>query len=264
MPPQEFATGETKDESSRAGVSWAAIFAGAFTMGALGLILGVLGAGVGLSSVSQWLTESSQASRMSAGAVIWLILVQLVASAIGGYLAGRLRTKWVSLHNHEVYFRDTAHGFIAWAVALVISVLLFVSYTTAVATARPAVESAPANYFVDLMFRTDHPAPARNDQPLRTEAALILANALRHPDMSKPDEAYLAKVIIATTGLTQVEAQQRVSEAVAADREAADAARKVVAHSLYWLFVALLIGAFCASYAATIGGRRRDNVPALQ
>jgi hypothetical protein len=63
--------------------------------------------------------------------------------------------------------------------------------------------------------------------------------------------------------MSQAEAESRVNETVAADREAADAARKAVAHSLYWLFVAFLIGAFGASYAATIGGRQRDHVPAL-
>src|ERR1700688_553146 len=113
------------------------------------------------------------------------MLVQLVASSVGGYLAGRLRTKWVSLHTHEIYFRDTAHGFIAWAVALVISTLLLISYAASIA-ARPTVastENAPGNYFVDMLFRTDHPAAARTDQPLRSEAALILANTLRHPDM---------------------------------------------------------------------------------
>jgi hypothetical protein len=254
-----------KEEASGAGVSWAAVFAGAFTMGALVLILAFLGAGIGLSSVSPWPNDSAQASRVSAGAIIWLMLVQLVASSIGGYLAGRLRTKWVSLHTHEIYFRDTAHGFIAWAVALVISTLLFVSYTTSIA-ARPmaaSTESTGSNYFVDTLFRTDQPTAARTDQPLRSEAALILANALRHPDMAKQDQAYLTNLVVAGTGLSQGEAERRVTETVAADREAADTARKAIAHSLYWLFVAFLIGAFCASYAATIGGRQRDNVPAL-
>jgi hypothetical protein len=97
---------------------------------------------------------------------------------------------------------------------------------------------------------------------LRSEAALILANGLRHPDITKQDQTYLAHLVTAATGLTEAQAQQRVIETLTADREATDAARKAIAHSLYWLFVALLIGAFCASYAATIGGRQRDNVPA--
>ena len=38
----------------------------------------------------------------------------------GGYVAGRLRTRWVGVHTHEIFFRDTAHGFLAWALATVI------------------------------------------------------------------------------------------------------------------------------------------------
>ena len=179
--------------------------------------------------------------------------MQLIASSIGGYLAGRLRTRWVSLHTHEIYFRDTAHGFIAWAVALVISTLLFTSYAATIAT-RPTA-NAPENYFVDMLFRADHPVATRTDQPLRNEAGLILANDLRHPDMAKQDQTYLTNLVAAVTGLTQVEADRRaISRTVTADRESVDAARKAIAHSLYWLFVALLIGAFCASFSATIGG----------
>ena len=111
-----------------------------------------------------------------------------------------------------------------------------------------------------MLFRTGHPAAAITDQPLRSEAGPILANVLRRPDMAKQDEAYLANLVVAATGLSQGEAEQRITETVDADREAADMARKAIAHSLYWLFVAFLIGAFCASYAATIGGRQRDSV----
>jgi hypothetical protein len=254
-----------KGETSATGVSWAAVFAGAFAIGALALILAVLGGGIGLSSVSPWPSNAVQASRISAGAIVWLMLVQLIASSTGGYLAGRLRTKWVSLHTHEIYFRDTAHGFIAWAVALVISTILFASYATSIAT-RPTMsstENAPGNYFVDMLFRTDHPTAGRTDEPLRSEAAPILAHVLGHPDMAQRDEAYLANLVASATGLTTGEAEARVTETVAADRQAADMARKAIAHSLYWLFVAFLVGAFSASYAATIGGRQRDNVPAL-
>lgn len=252
-----------KDEASGAGVSWPAVFAGAFTMAALTLMLAVLGTGVGLSAVSPWPEAGAEASRVSVGAILWIIVVQIIASAIGGYLAGRLRTKWVALHTHEIYFRDTAHGFIAWAVALVLSTLFFVSYATAIAV-KPATSENAGNYFVDMLFRTDRPTASRNDQPLRNEAALVLTNALRNPDISEQDRNYLTSLVVASTGMNRPEAIRRVNDTVSADREAADTARKAIAHSLYWLFVAFLIGAFCASFAATIGGRQRDNVPAVQ
>lgn len=48
---------------------------------------------------------------------IAFIVIQWISASVGGYITGRLRLKWVGLHTHEVFFRDTAHGFITWAVA---------------------------------------------------------------------------------------------------------------------------------------------------
>lgn len=264
----DFAGIEAKEESHSSGVSWGAVFAGAFAAGALSLILMSLGAGMGLSALSPWPNSGVSAMRVGEMGIIWLILAQIISSAVGGYLGGRLRTKWVSVHTHEVYFRDTAHGFLVWAVALVISSLAFASYTASI-TRSASIASTSSNesqmatgneYFVDTLFRTDRPTTERNDAPMRTEAGLILANALRESDMSSQDKTYLANEIAARTGVTQAEAQRRLDDTMTAYRQAADTARKAVAHSLYWIFVALLIGAFCASYAATFGGRQRDHL----
>lgn len=254
-----------RNEAYSSGVSWAAVAAGAFATAALSLILLALGTGMGLSSVSPW--SSAGASRVGTMAVVWLIVVQIIASAIGGYLAGRLRTKWVSLHTHEVYFRDTAHGFLVWAVGLVITAVFFASAAASMAgktssTDAGSVASAASGnqYFVDSLFRTDHPTPEQNDPAVRSEAGLILANGIRQAEMPGQDQAYLAQLVASRTGLSPSEAQRRVAETVAAEQQAADQARKAAAHSLYWLFVALLIGAFCATFAATIGGKLRDHV----
>jgi hypothetical protein len=231
-----------------------------------------LGTGIGLSAVSPWPNANASLSRVGFGAIVWLILVQIAASAVGGYMAGRLRTKWVAVHTHEVYFRDTAHGFLVWSVSLVITSLFFASFATSIAAADRArpVSSAEAQagtatgnpYFVDMLFRTDNSKVDRNDAPVRSEAGLILANALRQPDISTSDKNYLTHLVATDTGLPQAEAERRVAETVAAERQVADDVRKAVAHSLYWLFVALLIGAFTASWAATIGGRLRDQMSA--
>ena len=103
------------------GVSWPAIFAGAAASAALSLILLVLGVGLGLSSVSPWSAQGASATTMGTATIVWILFVALVASGTGGYLAGRLRTKWVAVHTDEVYFRDTAHGFLAWSVATLIT-----------------------------------------------------------------------------------------------------------------------------------------------
>ena len=95
---------------------------------------------------------------------------------------------------------------------------------------------------------------------MRGEAERILANALRQGDIPAADRSYLAQLVASRTGLSQADAEKRVSDVFARAQESADTTRKTVAHSLLWLFLALLIGAFCASFAATIGGRQRDHV----
>ena len=97
---------------------------------------------------------------------------------------------------------------------------------------------------------------------LRAEADRIFAHALREGSMSQADNAYLARLISARTGLNEADAQRRVTDVFAQAQEAAETTRKAVAHLSLWLFVALLSGAFCSSFAGTIGGQQRDHVRA--
>lgn len=109
------------------GISWGAIFAGALAAAALTIILSVLGSGLGMAIVSPWSTAGVSATTFGISAILWLSITQIAASGMGGFLAGRLRVRWEGLHSDEVYFRDTAHGFLTWAIALVVTVSLFAS-----------------------------------------------------------------------------------------------------------------------------------------
>lgn len=265
-------SGYGNPEAHSCGVSWAAVIAGAFVAAALSLTLLALGAGFGLLSVSPWSSAGASATAVDAAAIIWLIVIQIVASGAGGYLAGRLRTKWAAIHTDEVYFRDTAHGFLVWAVAVVITAALHGSAGTAMVGGRaaaPDMLGRESNYFVDMLFRSPSGAPAApvggptasaGDSAVRGEAAGILANILRQKDAAAADQSYLVQLVRGRTGINESDAAQRVSEVVRRAREAADAARKATARLLLWTFLSLLIGAFCASYAATIGGRQRDRM----
>src|ERR1700692_4378147 len=102
---------------AQSAVSWAAIAAGAVAAAALALVLIAFGAGLGLSAVSPWSDTGVSASTFKNGTGISLVLGAVMSSAIGGYLAARLRVKWAGVHTHEVFFRDTAHGFLTWAFA---------------------------------------------------------------------------------------------------------------------------------------------------
>jgi hypothetical protein len=271
-PRSRFTDSFVQNEAYSSGVSWAAVIAGAFVAAALSLILLAFGTGLGLSSVSPWSNVGASASAIGKAAIIWLIIIQIIASAMGGYLAGRLRTKWAAIHTDEVYFRDTAHGFLVWAVGLVITASFLASAAASmvggggqVGGAGTAAEAGrqnldPHEYLIDSLFRSDNPNPARDDAPARAEAARIFTHALRQGYLPPEDQTYLAELVAAKTGLREADSKTRVTMAFVEIQRAADTARKAAAHLSLWLFVALLIGAFCASYAATIGGRQRDHV----
>jgi hypothetical protein len=249
------------------GVSWGAVIGGAFVAAALSLILLALGAGFGLSAISPWSNVGVSAAGIGAAAIVWLILTEAIASAMGGYLAGRLRTRWRSIHTDEVHFRDTANGFLVWAVAVVVTAAFLAAGAVSMVGGTPGEPAVQGNaaeaYFVDRLFRSDHPVTSDNDPFVRSEASRIFDYAVLQDQAAPGDNSYLAQLVAAKTGLTPAAAQSRVSDTIAEARQAEDDARKATARLLLWTFLALLIGAFCASYAATIGGRQRDHVRAI-
>ena len=105
---------------ARSAASWPAIFAGAAVAISASLVLFALGSGFGLALVSPWPGHGVSAKGFTINAAIWLIVTQWLSAALGGYIAGRLRTEWVGTHTHEVFFRDTAHGLVTWSVATVL------------------------------------------------------------------------------------------------------------------------------------------------
>jgi hypothetical protein len=264
-----------RNEAYSAGVSWAAVIGGAFVAASLSLILLSLGTGLGFSAISPWSNMGAAASTLGTAAIVWLIATQIIASAMGGYLAGRLRTKWVQVHTDEVYFRDTAHGLLVWALGLVVTASLLATAATSIAggvTQRSANGTftavgsdtsvlSPNAYIVDTLFRSSNgAAPEQNDALERAEADRILTHGLRQGALPAADKTYLAQLVSAKTGLSSSDADNRVEDVFAAAQQSADSARKALAHASLWLFVALLSGAFCASYAGTIGGKQRDRV----
>jgi hypothetical protein len=249
-------------EAHSSGVSWPAVVAGAFVTAALSLALLALGTGIGFSGMSPLADGGVAAARIGRTAIGWLIVMQIIASAAGGYLAGRLRTRWVHVHTHEVFFRDTAHGFLVWAVSLVISAGLLTSAAIAVSGGAVSRQSAvPNGYFVDKLLRPGAPGFVTGDNlPAQREINVILANGVRTGGLPAADRAYLAQVVTARTGVGPADAERRVDDTFSETQDAAEKARAAVAHSMYWMFLALLVGAFSASAAATVGGRERDHV----
>ena len=136
---------ERSVESSASAVEWGAIFAGGLAAIGITAILFTLGPGLGLTTVSPWSLRNPSPTTFGTAAAIWMIVTQWLASAFGGYLTGRLRTKWVGIRTDEILFRDTAHGLLAWALGTVIMAALVTLGSAATAgVVAAAADAAPS------------------------------------------------------------------------------------------------------------------------
>lgn len=263
--------GVSAGEPSVAGVSLAAVTAGAVVSCALTFVLLAFGVGLGLSVVSPWAGAGVSATTFKIGTGLYLIVIAMLSSSIGGYIAGRLRTRWIGVHTDEVYFRDTAHGFIAWALASVLGVLLLASPASGLISGgasgitqstTAASLTGPLDNYVDTLLRSDTPASqaASNSNETRGEMLRLFGSSFRNGGELRPaDREYVSKVVAARTGLSQTDADKRVNDVVTQAKTDLDASRKATAQLAFWLTASLLLGAFCASLAATEGGGLRDG-----
>lgn len=262
------------NEASKSAVSWAAILAGTAVAISISVVLIVLGSGLGLASLTPSARSVASPGSVAALALVWIVIVQWLSAACGGYVTGRLRTRWVGTHTHEIFFRDTAHGLVTWAVATAIVALAVGSAASGGIRAATIMGSAAAQgtasqvgsvapYEVDTLFRTtgsrDAESAARDGG--RGEATRILTKGLSAGEMPDTDRAYLAALIAAQTGISQADAQKRVDDAFARVRQEAEAARKAAATSSLLTALAMMIGAFVACVAAALGGHERDRHP---
>src|ERR1700722_2040260 len=284
LNPQRVASGAPLDEvdypaeSSVSAISWKAILGGAVAAASTSVVLVALGLGLGFASISPWPNAGASAATFSIVAGIWLIVVQWLSSGVGGFVTGRLRTKWVNVHTHEVFFRDTAHGFLTWSVAALLGVFIVASAATStIGTATRAAGtmasgaaqgagSAARAYDVDSLFRGQKPELASTNQQTQAEATRILARGMQSGDIPANDRSYLADQVAARTGISHDDAQKRVDDVIAQEkaaetkaRQVADDARKSASAVSIFTALSMLIGAFIASAAAAYGGSLRDE-----
>lgn len=251
--PQNIATEHYRDSiaspSHLSAVSWGAIFAGASAAAALSLILLLLGTGLGLSSVSPWARDGISGTTFGVSTILWITLTSLVASGIGGYIAGRLRARWAATHSDEVYFRDTAHGFLAWSIATLATAALLTSVisaiiggavqtgaslagnTVAAATAAANVDIVKAEtdkslpYFLDFLFRknatsttgeaTPNPQVANSQADnanSKVEVTRIYVNAIANGKLPPADVKYAGQLLAQQIGISQQDAENRITD----------------------------------------------------
>jgi hypothetical protein len=276
-------------------VEWPAVFAGAVLAAALSFVFLTFGTAIGLSATSPWPGSGLSAKVIASIAVFWVLAQQIGSLMIGGYVAGRMRTRW-SEAGDEAEFRDGLHGGLVWAMGVLFSALLV--FATAGAAARTGAEVAgkaaasvagtadPMDAVIDTMLRptvtaqapAPTPPPAAAPQPTprprtagapasgdesRAEVSRIMAGALASGGLTSENRAYLAQVIVQRTGLPQSEAERRIDAAVNAAREAADKARKAAIVTGFVTAAGLILSLGAAWWAAMKGGNHRDNsIPA--
>ncbi len=248
-------------------ISWSSVFAGAFAALGLSIVLVVLGSAFGFGAMSPFAGDGLSAATIGTVTILWLILTQIFASIAGGYIAGRMRIRW-SIHTDEVYFRDTVHGFLTWAVATaamfaIAGLIAAGSAVPATAVTAAAIESdevAPSTQIVDRLYRS----PGANPELLaaaRLEADRLVVRAIADEDsVTATDRNWLEADVAEWTGLSAQDAEMRVDSAFAEMNVAREEARAATATLAIATALAMMIGAFVAAFAAVHGGRERDRL----
>lgn len=282
---------QISDVSSAANISfveWGAVWAGGALAAAISFVLLAFGTAIGLSFVSPWSDAWASTKVIASMAIFWTMAQQIGSAMVGGYVAGRMRSRWGEASDDEVEFRDGLHGGLVWAVGVIITGTLLLSAAGLIArggaelAGRTAVLSTPLENSVDTLLRpvgqpvkSTVAAGATNSPPtfvpsfgeIRAGVIRIVAKGLAHGSLDDQDRAYLAMTVSAQTGLAQTDAEKRVNDVFAeADTAAKEAANKVRRASILTGFVSaasLLIALGAAWWAGQRGGHHRDNsIPA--
>lgn len=257
-------------------ISWSAIFAGAFAALGLTIVLVILGSAFGFGAMSPFAGDGLSLTTIGAVTILWLIFTQIFASIAGGYIAGRVRQRW-AIHRDEVFFRDTVHGFLTWAVA---SAFMFavaglaaaggsaaVTAVTAAAVASEEDVLSPPNVITDRLYRVPGGNPITLDSAREQAGRLVIRAIADEEAVTAEDRAWLTADVQEWTGMSDTEAEARVQLAfaeIAVAREEArdevDATRAASATLAIATALAMMIGAFVACGAAVFGGRERDGL----
>lgn len=235
-------------------LEWGPVIAGAIGASAISFLLLTFGAAIGLTLTSPWPNEGASAVVIALAVGWWAVMVQIGSFFAGGYVAGRMRSRLGESVIAEGEFRDGTHGFLVWAVGVLIGAVILAM--TGGATLKTATQAAstvaagatagqgnslatgPADYAIDMLLRpaptanaqtaatpADAAAPATpsgaaartaasNDPALRAELGRIYASTIKNREMTASDRDYLTQVVASRSGLSQEQAQQRVDNSV--------------------------------------------------
>jgi hypothetical protein len=260
-------------------VEWGAVFAGALAAAAIAFVLYSFGSTIGLSLVSPWPNSGLPAKVVAALAVFWAMASQIGSFLAGGYVAGRMRSRWSDAPPHEAEFRDGVHGLLVWALGVVIGAGLLIATANSLVRsgtelgarvaggAASAASADPLGYYADVLLRQRSASPGTppaippaadpRDEVLRVLQRSVVGK------VSDADRSYLALLVSQRSGLAPPEAQKRVEETLAeanrVTRETADTVRRGAVLTGLVTAVSLLIALAAAWWAAMQGGSHRDQ-----
>ena len=240
-------------------VEWPCIIAGTVAALAVSFVLLTFGSAIGLASVSPWTSTSGSVTAVTIGAGFWLLLVNVWAFALGGYLAARMRHRRVGATENEVNFRDGTHGLLVWSTAVVLAAVVAASAAASAARTAGAAASALTTTATDALLRSGRGTPEGRSEDVRAEFGRLLTTMTGRGTVLPADRTYLAEVVAARTGLAQPEAERRVDTIIAQLKDGANKARKAGIVVGFMLAATMLIGAAAAWWGASTGGRHRDE-----
>lgn len=248
-------------------IEWSPIIAGTVVAMAVSFVLLTFGSAVGLSAVSPWTSTRGSVTAVGMGAAFWLILVNIWAFALGGYLAGRMRHRHSGASEAEVHFRDGTHGAVMWATAVTVGAVIAAMVATslakggleAAASAARASGSDPVSIAADTLLRTSAKTPNARPEDVRSDVSSLLTRSVGRGELAAADRAYLVDVVATRSGIPAAEAEKRVDATIAQMKTAADRARKAAVVMAFVTAATLLLGVLAAWWGAITGGQHRDQ-----
>ena len=245
-------------------VDWGAIAAGVFVAIAISSVFLAFGSAIGLSLTSFNANESAPVIGLAIAGGLWLLWVQISSFVGGAYVAGRMRRRIGDAKAHEVEMRDGAHGLIVWAVSIVIGSVLagWITIAGISGAISTASNSGTMDYYADRLMRSDAVAgttAVSPDSQYNSQIGRILARNVVVRTVDPADRSYLAREISARTGLAEADAQKRVDDTVATLKAQAETTRKYGVLLAFMTAASLLISGVAAWWAATAGGKHRDE-----
>jgi hypothetical protein len=252
---------------SAATIPWGPIIAGAIVAAAVSAVLLAFGSALGLSVASTSPTWRDTSVFLWVVSGLFLVFVSLAAFGFGGYIAGRLRPRFIAGEvEGERLLRDGLSGLMTWGLAVLFAGFIaagVAAVSGGIAASASATPSASAgegvlSYELDRLLRTDEHVGDADWTYRRAEASRILLTAGGHSGVTNEDRAYLTSLVAGVTKIPAPEAETRANQAIANAHTAISNARKAGILEAFMIGAALLLGAAIAWFAAEEGGRERD------